>query len=265
MWRMLRSATGATVALPTPSPTHEAAQWFRMGLLFFVLVLSDSRHLKQSEETALSRKERDILSAELGNRMSLFVGHIPDVENVGVFTPVKVPGKFAEYDQHPQDGYISPVELTTVTGAIEGARSVFLSADLNKDGRLSVLEFIRAPWWLRPEAVNAKARNAIALPKPQSQPASSKRPVSGAGGASRASYSRYLDKSLRDPWDVLVASPRGESPGSLLPLAAGGASRAASHMSGGAARAASYMSWRTDRMRQREFVLPPRKKTSNQL
>lgn len=80
----------------------------------------------------------------------MFVGGIPDIQEVGVFRPIKIPTKFSEYDINPKDGFISLLELTEASDAEEGARSVFKSTDKNFDGRISILEFMRAPWVLRP-------------------------------------------------------------------------------------------------------------------
>lgn len=107
--------------------------------------------LSSTDAKSLSRREREIVAADLGpSRAKLFVGGIPDVDEVGVFRPIDIPTKFSVYDVNPKDGFISLVELTTASEAEEGARSVFKSADTNFDGRISVLEFIRAPWDLRP-------------------------------------------------------------------------------------------------------------------
>ena len=52
---------------------------------------------------ALSPREREILTADLGpSRMAMFVGGIPEVEDVGVFRPVKIPAKFSAYDVNPK-------------------------------------------------------------------------------------------------------------------------------------------------------------------
>lgn len=107
--------------------------------------------LDTTQARALSPREREILTADLGpSRMAMFVGGIPDVEDVGVFRPVKIPAKFSAYDVNPKDGFISLMELTSASEAEEGARSVFKSTDTNFDGRISILEFMRAPWKLRP-------------------------------------------------------------------------------------------------------------------
>jgi len=99
----------------------------------------------------LSPLEREILTADLGpSRLKMFVGNIPDVQDVGIFRPIRIPTKFSQFDVNPKDGFISLIELTAASEAEEGARSVFKSTDKNFDGRISILEFMRAPWILRP-------------------------------------------------------------------------------------------------------------------
>jgi len=120
----------------------------QLGLQVFALLMLTS----QSCGKVLSRKERKILDNDLGSRASMFVGRIPDIEDVGVFHPVQIPTKFSAYDVNPKDGFITLIELTTASEAEEGAKTVFREADVNHDGKISILEFMRAPWKLRPNS-----------------------------------------------------------------------------------------------------------------
>lgn len=95
-----------------------------------------------------SEKEKRALKEDLGDAEKLFVGHIPDIEDVGIFHPIPVPANFEAYDIEPKDAHISLEELVKVTGAKENVEESFYAADKDGDMTISRSEFLEAPWWL---------------------------------------------------------------------------------------------------------------------
>jgi len=114
-----------------------------------VLLPASTKEQSTLAKDDLRWKEKRILSKDLSEaEEKLFVGHIPDIEDVGVFHPIPVPSNFEAYDVEPTDGKISLSELIRVTKAEENVGDSFYAADTNGDGEISRTEFAAAPWWL---------------------------------------------------------------------------------------------------------------------
>ncbi|XP_064603634.1 uncharacterized protein LOC135469045 [Liolophura sinensis] len=62
------------------------------------------------------------------------------------FKPIPLPTDFDSYDVDPKDGRIHLSELITVTGAVENVEAAFNASDTDKDGVISLQEFMHAPW-----------------------------------------------------------------------------------------------------------------------
>lgn len=116
--------------------------------------LEDGSMENDLEQSTLTKedlrwKEKRVLATDLTDaEEKLFVGHIPDIEDVGVFHPIPVPSNFEAYDVNPRNDAITLFELKEVTKAEENIADSFLAADKNGDGLISRSEFLDAPWWL---------------------------------------------------------------------------------------------------------------------
>jgi len=159
--KVTTTTTTTMTRMTTTRMTSKAATAIKklFGHKLSSLVVIITLSMASINAKSLSRREREILTKDLGSsRLKLFVGSIPEVDDVGVFRPVRIPTKFSEYDVSPKDGFITLMELTDATDAVEGARSVFKDIDKNHDGRISVLEFMRAPWNLRPKRITPREK-----------------------------------------------------------------------------------------------------------
>lgn len=140
--------------LLTAMDNHRLALFVFLSLSLNGAAIGKTISASTEEQSTLSKsdlrsKEKRILATDLNAAESkLFVGHIPDIEDVGVFHPIPVPSNFEAYDVDPSDGKISLSELMKVTKAEENVGDSFFAADKNADGEISRSEFAEAPWWL---------------------------------------------------------------------------------------------------------------------